>query len=70
MNGWFESDGLKLARYLAAPPGRSLRGPVTRLPGSFSTGIGSPVIIDSSMLVLPSITRPSTGTFSPGRTRT
>ena len=37
--------------------------------GYFLTGIGSPVIIDSSMLVLPSITRPSTGTFSPGRTR-
>ena len=32
----------------------------------FSTGIGSPVSIDSSTLVLPSTTRPSTGTFSPG----
>ena len=24
MNGWFESDGLKLARYLALPAGRAL----------------------------------------------
>ena len=32
-------------------------------------GIGSPDIIDSSTLDLPSNTTPSTGTFSPGRTR-
>ena len=38
-------------------------------PGSFSTGIGSPVSIDSSTAVRPSVTTPSTGTFSPGRTR-
>ena len=37
--------------------------------GSFSTGIDSPVIIDSSMELRPSRTTPSTGTFSPGRTR-
>ena len=43
--------------------------PVTRLPGSFSTGIGSPVTIDSSTVVRPLTTTPSTGTFSPGRTR-
>ena len=43
--------------------------PVTLLPFVFSTGIGSPVTIDSSTDVLPSITTPSTGTFSPGRTR-
>jgi hypothetical protein len=34
-------------------------------PGVFSTGIGSPVIIDSSTVLRPSITTPSTGTFSP-----
>ena len=38
-------------------------------PGPFSTGIGSPVSIDSSTLERPSSTTPSTGTFSPGRTR-
>jgi hypothetical protein len=43
--------------------------PITLSPGPFSTGIGSPVIIASSMLDLPSTTTPSTGTFSPGRTR-
>jgi hypothetical protein len=35
----------------------------------FSTGIGSPVTIDSSTALRPSSTTPSTGTFSPGRTR-
>ena len=43
--------------------------PVTWSPGTFSTGIGSPVTIDSSMALVPSSTTPSTGTFSPGRTR-
>ena len=43
--------------------------PVTRLSVVFSTGIGSPVTIDSSTLVLPSSTTPSTGMRSPGRTR-
>jgi hypothetical protein len=43
--------------------------PVTRSPGPFSTGIGSPVTIDSSTEDRPSTTGPSTGTFSPGRTR-
>ena len=43
--------------------------PVTRAPGPFSTGIGSPVIVDSSTLLRPSSTTPSAGTFSPGRTR-
>ena len=43
--------------------------PMTLLPGSFSTGIGSPEIIDSSTELRPSVTTPSTGTFSPGRTR-
>src|ERR1039458_9585423 len=36
---------------------------------SFSTGMGSPLIIDSSTELWPSSTVPSTGTFSPGRTR-
>ena len=43
--------------------------PITLSPGCFSTGIGSPVTIDSSTLLRPSTTTPSTGTFSPGRTR-
>ena len=37
---------------------------------AFSTGIGSPVNIDSSMVVWPWTTTPSTDIFSPGRTRT
>ena len=43
--------------------------PINRSPAPFSTVIGSPVIIDSSTLERPSRTTPSTGTFSPGRTR-
>ena len=43
--------------------------PVTRSPGSLSTGIDSPVTIDSSTALAPSVTRPSTGILSPGRTR-
>ena len=39
------------------------------MPASFSTGIGSPVMVNSSTEPLPSLTIPSTGTFSPGRTR-
>jgi hypothetical protein len=35
-----------------------------------STGALSPVSIDSSMVEAPSTTIPSTGIFSPGRTRT
>ena len=44
--------------------------PTTLLPIVFSTGILSPVSIDSSIEVLPSITSPSTGIFSPGFTMT
>ena len=40
------------------------------LPTLFSTGILSPVSIDSSIAVLPSITSPSTGSFLPGLTNT
>ena len=43
--------------------------PIARAPGSFVTGIDSPVTIDSSTAPLPSVTTPSTGTRSPGRTR-
>src|SRR5699024_10961130 len=43
--------------------------PVTVSPATFDTGIGSPVTIDSSTLILPSITIPSTGSFSPVLTR-
>src|ERR1035438_10335662 len=43
--------------------------PMTGLLGDFSDGIDSPVIIDSSMALRPSRSTPSTGTFSPGRTR-
>ena len=41
----------------------------TSSPMFFSTGIGSPVNIDSSILECPSIIRPSTAIRSPGRTR-
>ena len=43
--------------------------PVTASPSVFSTGSGSPVSMDSSIDERPSITAPSTGTLSPGRTR-
>jgi hypothetical protein len=43
--------------------------PITRAPVSLPTGMGSPVMVDSSTEPEPSITVPSTGTFSPGRTR-
>src|SRR6185312_8999113 len=44
--------------------------PITRSPGCFSTGIDSPVSIDSSTALAPERTSPSTGTRSPGRTST
>ena len=43
--------------------------PITSSPGRFSSGIASPVSIDSSTAEAPSTTSPSTGIFSPGRTR-
>ena len=43
--------------------------PTTLAPASFVTGIDSPVTRDSSTELRPSTTAPSTGTFSPGRTR-
>jgi uncharacterized protein len=54
VNGWFESDGLKLARYLAAPPGRSVRGTSSRLPG---------LIMCHGFPVGPIDARHSAGTF-------
>ncbi len=44
--------------------------PITSSPGPLLTGRDSPVIILSSTEDWPSITTPSTGTFSPGRTMT
>ena len=44
--------------------------PVTGSPAFFSTGMLSPVSMDSSTEVYPSTTSPSTGTFPPGLTRT
>ena len=43
--------------------------PTTVFPSVFSTGKLSPVIIDSSTADVPLLITPSTGTFSPGRTR-
>ena len=43
--------------------------PTTLLAVVFSTGMDSPVTMDSSTELLPSSTTPSTGIFSPGRTR-
>ena len=43
--------------------------PTTVSPTFFSTGILSPVIIDSSIADEPLVISPSTGTFSPGRTK-
>ena len=42
--------------------------PMTCESTDFSTGMGSPEIIDSSTVEYPSVTIPSTGTFSPGFT--
>ena len=67
------------ARTLAAPiaVARTSRAavwltvaPITRSPGAFSTGMDSPVSIDSSTAPLPLVTSPSTGKRSPGRTST
>jgi len=52
----------KLPVWLTVPP-------VTSSPSAFCTGIGSPVIIAWSIVLEPSVMVPSTGIFSPGRTR-
>jgi len=46
-----------------------LVAPMSLSPTRFVTGSGSPVNMDSSSARLPSVTTPSSGTFSPGRTR-
>ena len=43
--------------------------PISASPTRLVTGTGSPVSMDSSTALRPSVTTPSTGTFSPGRTR-
>jgi putative redox protein len=54
VNGWFESDGLKLARYLATPAGRPNREAGVRLPG---------LILCHGFPVGPIDARHSAGTF-------
>jgi hypothetical protein len=49
-------------------PVRFIVAPTTSEPGSFSTGIDSPVSIDSSTAERPSRITPSVGMRSPGRT--
>ncbi len=44
--------------------------PITAMPVVFSTGIDSPVTMDSSTALAPAVMRPSTGMRSPGRTIT
>ena len=44
--------------------------PITSSLGPLSTGMDSPVNMDSSTAEVPSTTMPSTGSFSPGRTTT
>ncbi len=54
---------------ITKPPVPFTVPPVTLAATSFSTGIGSPLTIDSSTELWPLSTTPSTGIFSPGRTR-
>ena len=58
----------RVARMTTLPVVLSV-APMTVSPGALSTGIGSPVSIDSSTADRPSTTTPSTGTLAPGRTR-
>ena len=51
-------------------PVRLRVAPMTVSPTALVTGTLSPVSIDSSSVEPPSATTPSTGSFSPGRTRT
>src|SRR5207249_4341515 len=60
--------GAPVARIRSVPDPLSV-APITVSPECFSTGTGSPVSIDSSTADDPSITTPSTGIRSPGRTR-
>ena len=56
------------ARMTKAPPPLTVP-PIRAAPAALSTGIDSPVSMDSSTAPAPSSTVPSTGIFSPGRTR-
>jgi hypothetical protein len=49
-------------------PMRLMVAPMTSSPGRLVTGMDSPVSMDSSTADSPETTRPSTETFSPGRT--
>ena len=54
----------------ALPSGASSRQQILGLCyQDFNGAVGSPVTIASSTELWPSVTTPSTGTFSPGRTR-
>ena len=55
-----------VARYRSDPVPLMV-APVTELPACFTTGMDSPVIMDSSTADEPAITTPSTGSCSPGR---
>ena len=52
------------------PPARLIVAPITGSPSRLVTGTLSPVTMLSSSVLSPSVTVPSTGTFSPGRTTT
>lgn len=56
------------ARTTSAPVPLTV-APITASPLALDTGMGSPVTIASSTALCPSSTTPSTGIFSPGRTR-
>ena len=59
---------IRVARNLKLPV-LLIVAPMTSSPGCFFAAILSPVTIASSTVELPSITSPSTGIFSPGRTK-
>ncbi len=54
---------------ITKPPAWLIVPPMTGSPSALRTGIDSPVTMDSSSVLAPSRMRPSTGTLSPGRTR-
>ena len=54
---------------ITSAPVPLMEPPMTFAPTALATGVGSPVTIDSSTALVPSATAPSTGTASPGRTR-
>ncbi len=61
------SSPTRVARQMRKPLALMV-APLTALPGSLSTGTLSPVRADSSTALCPSVTTPSTGIRSPGRT--